>query len=47
MRYLDGCGELYPHLYPYGDFPPNTLHVVAGMVREDCLVEIKAVAALP
>ena len=45
--YLDGCDELYPHMYPYGDFPPNTLHVVAGMVREDYLVEIKAVAALP
>ena len=45
--YLDGCGELYPHMYPYGDFPPNTLLVVTGMVREDYLVEIKAVAALP
>ena len=45
--YLDGCGELHPHMYPYGDFPPNTLRMVAGMVREDYLVEIKAVAALP
>ena len=34
-------------MYPYGDFPPNTLLVVTGMMREDYLVEIKAVAALP
>ncbi|MQF91642.1 MAG: RidA family protein [SAR202 cluster bacterium] len=34
QRYLDGCGELYPHMYPDRDFPPNTLLVVAGLVRE-------------
>ena len=45
--YLDGCGEFYPHMYPDRDFPPNTLLVVAGLVSEDYLVEIKAVAALP
>ena len=45
--YLDGCGEFHPHMYPDGDFPPNTLLVVAGLVSEDYLVEIKAVAALP
>ena len=31
---LDGCAELYPHMYPDRDFPPNTLLVVAGLVRE-------------
>ena len=45
--YLEGRGEVYPDIYPNGDFPPNTLLVVAGLVNEDFLVEIKAVAALP
>jgi len=47
FRRLDGRGEVYPHMYPDGGFPPNTLLVVAGLVSEDYLVEIKAVAALP
>ena len=45
--YLQGRSEVYPDIYPNGDFPPNTLLVVAGLVNEDFLVEIKAVAALP
>ena len=45
--YIQGRSEVYPDLYPDGDFPPNTLLVVAGLVNEDFLVEIKAVAALP
>ena len=45
--YLDGRGEVYPTIYPDGEFPTNTLLVVAGLVNEDLLVEIKAVAALP
>ncbi len=45
--YLQGRSEVYPDIYPGGDFPPNTLLVVAGLVNEDFLVEIKAVAALP
>jgi enamine deaminase RidA (YjgF/YER057c/UK114 family) len=45
--YIQGRGEVYPEMYPDGDFPPNTLLVVAGLVNEDFLVEIKAVAALP
>ena len=39
--------ELFPTLYPDGDYPPNTLLIVSGLVREEFLVEIKAVAALP
>ena len=46
-RYLQGRSEIYPDLYPDKDFPPNTLIVVAGMVNEDFLVAIKAIAALP
>ena len=45
--YLDGRGQVYPDIYPDGEFPTNTLLVVAGLVNEDLLVEIKAVAALP
>ena len=44
---IDGRGDVYPHMYPDGDFPPSTLLVVAGLVSEDYLVEIKAMAALP
>ncbi len=45
--YIQGRSEVYPDMFPNGDFPPNTLLVVAGLVNEDFLVEIKAVAALP
>ena len=45
--YIDGRGEVYPDMYPDVDFPPSTLLVVADLVSEDYLVEIKAVAALP
>ena len=45
--YIDGRGEVYPHMYPDVDFPPSTLLVMADLVSEDHLVEIKAVAALP
>ena len=45
--YLEGRGDVYPTIYPDGEFPTNTLLVVAGLVNEDLLVEIKAVAALP
>ena len=45
--YIQGRSEVYPDLFPNGDFPPNTLLVVEGLVNEDFLVEIKAVAALP
>ncbi len=47
QEYIKGRSEVYPEIYPDGDFPPNTLLVVAGLVNEDFLVEIKAVAALP
>ena len=44
--FLDARTELFPSLYPEADFPPNTLLVISGLVREEFLVEIKAVAAL-
>ena len=37
---------LYEEFYPDGDYPPNTLLVVDGLVNDDLLVEIEAVAAI-
>ena len=45
--FIDGRNQVYPDIFPNGDYPPNTLLVVSGLVREEFLVEIKAVAALP
>jgi enamine deaminase RidA (YjgF/YER057c/UK114 family) len=39
--------EIFPSIYPGGDYPPNTLLVVNALVREEYLVEIKAAIALP
>lgn len=47
QKFIDGRNEVYPSLYPEKDYPTNTLLVVDGLVREEFLVEIKAVAALP
>ena len=38
--------ELYPRLFPNGDYPASTLLIVDGLARPEFLVEIKAVAAL-
>ena len=45
--YLAGRAEVFPAIFPDGDYPPNTLLVIDGLVREEFLVEISAVAALP
>ena len=45
--FIDGRNQVFPDIFPNGDYPPNTLLVVEGLVREEFLVEIKAVAALP
>ena len=45
--FLQARTEIFPRLFPAGDYPPNTLLLVAGLVREEYLVEIKATAALP
>ena len=45
--FMAARAELFPTLFPAGDYPPNTLLVIEGLVREEFLVEIKAVAALP
>ena len=40
-------GELLAQLYPNGGYPPNTLLIINRLVREEFLVEIEAIAALP
>jgi len=45
--FIDTRAQLFPGLFPDGQYPPNTLLLVAGLVREELLVEIKAVAVLP
>jgi enamine deaminase RidA (YjgF/YER057c/UK114 family) len=36
--------EIFPDLYPDGEYPPNTLLVVQRLVKPELLVEIEAVA---
>ena len=45
--YIAARTDVYPEIFPDADYPPNTLLVVDGLVREEFLLEIKAVAALP
>lgn len=45
--FMAARAELFPTLFPAGDYPPNTLLIIDGLVRPEFLVEIKAVAALP
>ena len=37
---------LYEDIYPNGPYPPNTLLIVSGLVNDDLLLEIEAVAAI-
>ena len=45
--FIAARSEIFPEIFPTEDFPPNTLLVVDGLVREEFLLEIKAVAVLP
>ena len=45
--FIQARTELYPELFPDGNYPANTLLVIDGLVQEDFLVEIKALAVLP
>jgi enamine deaminase RidA (YjgF/YER057c/UK114 family) len=46
-RFYEGREELYPELYPSGEYPPNTLLVVNGLAKPELLVEIDAIAHVP
>ncbi len=45
--HLDTIKELYKDLYPAGDYPCDNAILVAGLYREEFLLEVKAVAAIP
>ena len=45
--FMQARTEVFPTMFRDEDYPPNTLLIVDGLVREEFLVEIKAVAALP
>jgi len=45
--YLDARTEVFPSIFPDKDYPANTLLIIGGLIKEELLVEIKAVAALP
>ncbi len=47
QTYIAGRTDVYPEIFPNEDYPPNTLLVVDGLARDEFLLEIKAVAALP
>ena len=36
----------FPRLFPSGTYPPNTLLIVNGLVRDAFLVEVHTIAAL-
>ena len=45
--FYDKRGEIFSDLYPNGGYPTNTLVVVGQLAREEWLVEIEAIAAVP
>jgi len=45
--FIEARTQIFPEIFPNRDYPANTLLIVDGLVREDLLVEVKAVAALP
>ena len=45
--FIQARSEIFPNIFPDGDYPINTLLIVNGLVREEFLVEVKAVAVLP
>ena len=47
QNYMDARREVFSRIYPDGDYPAHTLLVIEGLVREELLIEVEAVAALP
>ena len=45
--FIEARNDIFPTIYPSRDYPPNTLLIISGLVREEFLVEIKALAVLP
>ena len=44
--FLAARSEVFPAVFPDDDYPANTLLIVEGLVRDEFLVEVKAIAAL-
>ena len=45
--FIEARTEIFLTIFPDSDYPPNTLLLLDGLFREEYLLEIKAVAALP
>ena len=45
--FLEARRELFPSLYPEGDYPTNTLINIESLAGSKALVEIKTIAVLP
>lgn len=46
-EFMSGRKEKFPEIYPSGVYPPNTLLIIGGLVEEEALVEIEALAVRP
>jgi 2-iminobutanoate/2-iminopropanoate deaminase len=44
--FMSARAALFPHLFPAGAYPPNTLLVVARLVKPEFLIEVEAIARL-
>ena len=44
--YFDSRAQVFDEIFPNGDYPPNTLLIIGGLVDEKMLVEIEVVAAV-
>ena len=45
--FYDKRREIFSEIYPHGRYPTNTLVVIDQLAREEWLIEIEAIAALP
>ena len=45
--FMQSRTETFADIYPDGKYPPNTLLLIAGLVEEEALVEIEALAVRP
>ncbi|MEV7648223.1 RidA family protein [Arthrobacter sp. NPDC089319] len=43
-HFMEARKEVFAEIYPEGNYPPNTLLIVAGLVHEEFVVEIEAIA---
>ncbi|MGI9556942.1 MAG: RidA family protein [Solirubrobacterales bacterium] len=43
-RFFEARTELFPELFPSGEYPPNTLLVIDRLVKPEFLIEISALA---